>query len=120
MLPMPSVPTFQTRRLILRELVETDARAYQNHFVNYEVIRHLAASVPWPYPEDGVLKYIRNDILPHQGKDKWVWAITLSENPQELIGVIEFLRHPSPCTGAPQMGVVFQAVFLPPWLLVLS
>jgi ribosomal-protein-alanine N-acetyltransferase len=62
---MALVPTFHTQRLTLRELIESDAPAYQRYFVNYEVIRHLAASVPWPYSPDGVISYVRSDILPH-------------------------------------------------------
>lgn len=93
---MSGVPTFYTKRLIVRELVESDAPSYNKYFVNYEVIRHLGGHIPWPYPNDGVINYIRSDILPHQGKDKWVWAIALKETPDELIGVVEFLRKPSP------------------------
>ena len=78
---MPGVPTFNTNRLVIRELVESDAAAYAKYFVNYEIIRHLGGQVPWPYPDDGVINYIRNDILLFQGKEKWVWAIALKESP---------------------------------------
>lgn len=104
---MPDVPTFYTKRLVIRELAESDAPAYNRHFVNYEIIRHLGGHVPWPYPEDGVINYIRNDILPHQGKDKWVWAIALKESPNELIGVIEFLKNPSPTNRGFWLGEPF-------------
>lgn len=104
---MALVPTFHTQRLTLRELIESDAPAYQRYFVNYEVIRHLAASVPWPYPPDGVLSYIRSDILPHQGKDRWVWAITLRDHPEELIGAIELLREATPTNRGFWLGETF-------------
>jgi ribosomal-protein-alanine N-acetyltransferase len=93
---MPNVPTFKTNRLIVRELLESDLSAYKKHFINYEVIRHLGGHVPWPYPEHGVIDYAKSDIFPYQGIDKWVWAINLIESPNDLIGVIEFLRKPSP------------------------
>ena len=104
---MPNVPTFSTARLILRELLESDAPAYTKHFVNYAVIRNLASSVPWPYPEDGVMNYLRSEIIPYQGKEKWVWAITLKENPQELIGAIELLRQATPANRGFWLGENF-------------
>ncbi len=104
---MPAVPTFETKRLILRELIGTDAPAYQRYFVNYEVIRHLAASVPWPYPDDGVADYIRSDILPEQGRERWVWAITRKEDPSELIGAIELMKKATPTNRGFWLGRPF-------------
>ncbi len=104
---MKSVPTFETNRLILRELVESDAPSYQEQFVDYEVIRHLTASVPWPYPQDGVLNYLRSDVIPNQGKDRWVWAITLKENPAEVIGSVELLREATPTNRGFWLGKSF-------------
>lgn len=86
-------PSFTTDRLILRELTLSDVPTYQKNFNNYEVIQHLSASVPWPYPEDGVDFYLKNIILPNQGKTRWDWGIFLKENPSEVIGTIA-LYHP--------------------------
>jgi ribosomal-protein-alanine N-acetyltransferase len=91
-----SVPTLETERLILRELVESDAPAYQKHFANWEVVKTLANVLPWPYPEGGALDYIRNFVVPYQGKAKWVWAITLKENPTELVGALDLWRNANP------------------------
>jgi [ribosomal protein S5]-alanine N-acetyltransferase len=91
-----SVPTFETSRLILRELVESDIPAYEKHFVDYEVIRHLASIVPWPYPDGGVREYLSTEVFPKQGSDKWVWAITLKEDPSELIGCVDLWREGRP------------------------
>ena len=104
---MANLPTFNTRRLVLRELVASDIPAYEKHFINYEVIRYLTASVPWPYPADGVRKYVHMDILPHQGSDRWVWTICLQEEPAELIGVIELLRQASPANRGFWLGQQF-------------
>lgn len=104
---MPKIPTFQTKRLILRELQESDAPAYSKYFIDYQVIRHLAAYVPWPYPPDGVIQYLKSDVLPYQGKDKWVWAIALLEEPEELIGAIELIRNATPANRGFWLGKQF-------------
>jgi RimJ/RimL family protein N-acetyltransferase len=96
-LPSLAVPTLETERLVLRQLVESDAPSYQKHFVNWEVVKTLAKGLPWPYPEGGALDYIKNFVTPYQGKDKWVWAITLKEDPSELVGAIDLLRNANPC-----------------------
>lgn len=84
--------TFETDRLILRGLSLEDAPSYQKHFADYEVIQHLSTRVPWPYPEDGAYKFIKDFILPNQGKGRWAWGIFLKANPQELIGCIELFE----------------------------
>ena len=87
------VPQFYTQRLILKAISIQDSEAYTRHFVDYEVIRHLSAAVPWPYPEAGVLEYLEKDVLPNQGNGRWDWGIFLKSNPDELIGSIG-LWHP--------------------------
>jgi [ribosomal protein S5]-alanine N-acetyltransferase len=93
---MSKLPTFHTSRLILRELIESDVAAYEKYFLDYNVVRTITASVPWPYPKGGILEYVRTQILPNQGKDKWAWAITLKEFPEELIGVVDLWRNGCP------------------------
>lgn len=83
------IPTFTTNRLILKEITHNDYGSYTEHFVDYEVMRHLAAVIPWPYPEHGVRDYIEQDINPYLGKNKWLWGIFLKGFPSELIGAIE-------------------------------
>ena len=87
------IPTLETKRLILRGLELSDAAAYQKNFADYEIIRHLSAAVPWPYPEDGAEFFIKNLVLPNQGKTRWNWGIFLKAEPSELIGSVE-LFHP--------------------------
>jgi ribosomal-protein-alanine N-acetyltransferase len=94
---MTKLPVFTTERLILREVTEADAPAYEKNFVDYEVISQLAAAVPWPYPEGGFLDFVRNQIVPRQGTDRWVWGILLKERPSEIIGAVDLWR-----TGTPE------------------
>lgn len=89
-------PTFQTKRLVLREVIEADAPSYEAHFIDYDVISQLTRAVPWPYPEGGILEHIKNEIRSKQGKDKWTWGICLKNRPDELIGTIELLREGKP------------------------
>jgi [ribosomal protein S5]-alanine N-acetyltransferase len=88
--------TFTTERLLLRPVSEADIPAYTRYSVDYEVIRHLSAAVPWPYPDDGVADYICNRLLPQQGNDRWAWAITWQRNPLELIGLVDLWRPGTP------------------------
>ncbi len=92
----PSVPKFETKRLILREITLEDAPSYQKNFNDHAVISQLAAKVPWPYPENGAEEFIRTFILPQQGKGRWFWGIFLSENPKEIIGGIDLWRAGTP------------------------
>jgi [ribosomal protein S5]-alanine N-acetyltransferase len=115
---MAKLPVFTTERLILRGVTESDASAYEKHFVDYEVINQLASVVPWPYPAGGVPDYICHQIVPRQGDDRWVWGILLKEQPGEIIGVVDLWR-----TGTPEnrgfwlgrkywgKGIMTEAVF---------
>lgn len=90
------IPSFETKRLMLREVKLEDELSYKKNFVDYEVIRHLSSAVPWPYPEDGIRDFILNFILPNQGKDRWMWGVFEIENPSELIGVVDLWRQGRP------------------------
>lgn len=85
------MPTLATARLILRGVTEADASAIQKNFDDYEIIRHLATIVPWPYPPDGARNFLAM-ILPAQGKDRWVWGLFLQHAPEELIGIVDLRR----------------------------
>ena len=89
-------PKLITERIILKAVTENDVISYEKYFVDYEIIRHLSSGVPWPYPKNGVKAYIKENIIPKQGKDKWVWGIFLKENSEELIGVVDLWRLGKP------------------------
>jgi [ribosomal protein S5]-alanine N-acetyltransferase len=92
----PTLPRFETKRLVLREVTLEDIPAYKKHFVDYEVIRYLSAHVPWPYPEDGIETFLKEKVFPVQGQGKWLWGLYLKTHPQELIGVVELWRPGRP------------------------
>ncbi len=93
---MASPPAFETDRLVLRGPTEADASSYERHFVDYAVVRQLARTVPWPYPPGGVLAFLRAEILPRQGQDRWLWVIALKSRPAEVIGAIDLWREGRP------------------------
>lgn len=93
---MTTIPTFETTRLLLVPVSLDDVASYQKHFVDYEVIRHLAAQVPWPYPENGVAEYFKNVLLPPQGVDRWAWGVRLTTAPNEVIGCVDLWRKGEP------------------------
>jgi len=93
---MISPPKFTTDRLFMKAVTEADIPAYEKHFVDYEVIRYLASTVPWPYPKNGVHDFVVEHIIPNQGKNSWVWGIFLQNNPNELIGVVDLWRPGKP------------------------
>lgn len=84
-------PSFETKRLLLKPISIDDAPSYQKYFADYDVIKTLGAFVPWPYPEDGAINFIRR-ILLNQNISKWTWGIFLKENPSELIGCVDLFR----------------------------
>jgi hypothetical protein len=57
-------PVLVTPHLILRPLELADAAQAQPLFCQWEVLRLLAAVVPWPYPADGA--YTFTATLPFQ------------------------------------------------------
>lgn len=93
---MSTIPTFRTRRLLLRAVQLSDAEAYSRHFVDYDVINTLSAEVPWPYPSNGVEWFLSSVVLPAQGNNRWVWGIFLLSQPDELIGCVDLWRVPKP------------------------
>ncbi len=83
------VPVVETARLTLRPIGLADAGAVQELFPHWEIVRFLSTKVPWPYPPDGALQFIRDVALPAMERgEQWVWAIRLKGGPGHPIGVI--------------------------------
>ena len=76
----PDIPVLETERLILRPLELADAPAVQKTFPQWEIVKHLSsASIPWPYPPDGAMTFIRDIALPAMrewiaaaGREPWI------------------------------------------------
>ncbi|MGV8865252.1 MAG: GNAT family N-acetyltransferase [Pseudomonas sp.] len=103
---MESSPTFKTRRLILTPLQLADAADIQLLFPHWEVVCFLDSRVPWPYPDDGALTYVRDLALPAitAGRE-WHWIIRIADDPAISIGSICLYDQPGNNRGfwlAPQ------------------
>lgn len=85
------IAVLETARLRLRGVRREDAPAIQRYFNDYEIIRYLNTRVPWPYPEDGAEIFLRS-VLAVQGQDRWVWAVTLRDGPDEAVGIVDLRR----------------------------
>lgn len=88
------LPTFHTSRLLLTPLQLTDAPAIQRIFPQWEIVRYLANRVPWPYPADGALHYVRDVALPGMARgSEWHWALRPLQRPEQLIGLISLYEE---------------------------
>ncbi len=84
-------PTLETERLQLRPLTLDDAPAIQKQFERIEVARYLSTTVPWPYPSNGAISYLKDVVLPSvaRGRER-SWGIILEG---KLIGAISIRNH---------------------------
>ncbi|CAN5270161.1 GNAT family N-acetyltransferase [soil metagenome] len=84
-----AIRVLETRRLTLLPLTLEDAPAIQRLFPSWEMVRLMSAHIPWPYPDDGALTFVRDLVLPAMARgEAWHWSIRLGETPEALIGVI--------------------------------
>ena len=89
MVPPTTIPEGRTERLILRPLSLEDAPQIQRLFPKWQVVKYLAAKVPWPYPPDGAEQFIRNAALPEMERaEAWHWTLRLRADPGRLMGLI--------------------------------
>ncbi len=83
----------RTERLILRPHELADAEQIQALFPQWETVRFLMNRVPWPYPPDGAMMYIRDIALPQMEREEaWHWTIRLAAEPERIIGSISLIR----------------------------
>lgn len=79
----------RTARLILRPLTLEDAEQIQEIFPHWDVVQYLRNIVPWPYPPDGALCYIREIALPAMERgEEFHWTLRLRTGPECVIGMI--------------------------------
>ncbi len=89
-------PTLETPRLILRPLEIADADQIQILFPQWDIVRLMASVIPWPYPPDGALAYIRDVALPAIARgEEWNWTLRLKTDPDQLIGCISLKNVPN-------------------------
>lgn len=90
-----TLPTLSTPRLLLQPLQLADAEQIQPLFANWDVVRYLNSAVPWPYPADGALSYLRNAALPAMASgSEWHWTLRPANDAERLIGVISLMDTP--------------------------
>jgi RimJ/RimL family protein N-acetyltransferase len=83
------VTSLETARLILKPLELADAEQIQILFPHWEIVRHMSSVIPWPYPPDGALSYIRDVALPGVARgEEWHWTLRLKTDPHQVIGSI--------------------------------
>jgi RimJ/RimL family protein N-acetyltransferase len=87
-IPLPPTPVLTTERLILRPLEAGDVDAVQRIFPQWELVKHLHAGVPWPYPDDGAAVNMAQCLEDRAMGRKFYWAITLKGS-DELRGRID-------------------------------
>ena len=86
-------PTLETPRLLLRPLELADAAQIQVLFPHWEIVRYLRNVVPWPYPADGALQYVRDMALPAIARgEAWHWTLRLKTEPEQMIGFIRLIK----------------------------
>ena len=108
MMPASQIPGGQTARLILRPICISDAAQIQELFPHWEIVRYLRRVIPWPYPADGALQFIRDFALPAIARgDEWIWTLRLKSEPERVIGVINLRRGPHDNRGF-WLGLAFQ------------
>jgi len=79
----------ETPRLLLKPLTLADAEPIQAVFPHWEIVRYLTSVVPWPYPPDGALSFLRDAALPAMERGEvWHWTLRLKENPAQVVGSV--------------------------------
>jgi RimJ/RimL family protein N-acetyltransferase len=87
------IPEGTTKRLILSPLQLSDAEQIQEIFPHWEIVRYLLNRVPWPYPPDGALTFLRDIALPLSAQGgSWDWTIRLRSEPSRIIGSISLVK----------------------------
>jgi RimJ/RimL family protein N-acetyltransferase len=85
-----------------------DAEQIQVLFPQWEIVRYLAAQVPWPYPADGALHFIRDLALPAiERGEAWHWTLRSKSSPAQIIGSIDLRKKENDNRGL-WLGLAWQ------------
>ena len=83
----------RTARLLLKPMALEDAEQIQALFPRWEIVKYLNAKVPWPYPPDGAVQYIRDAALPGMERgEEWHWTLRLLDRPETIIGCLGLMK----------------------------
>jgi ribosomal-protein-alanine N-acetyltransferase len=83
------IPELETERMWLRPVRLEDAEQTQKLFPQWEIVKHLGAVVPWPYPPDGALRFYRDVAIPQMERgEAWHWTVRLKTGADRIIGAI--------------------------------
>ena len=83
----------RTERLVLRPVELADAAQLQAVFPHWEIVRFLMNVVPWPYPADGALVYVRDIALPQMERgEAWHFTLRPVAEPARLIGAVSLKK----------------------------
>jgi [ribosomal protein S5]-alanine N-acetyltransferase len=89
---MEFAPRLETPRLVLSQLALTDAPEIQAVFPQWSIVAYMAATVPWPYPDDGALTHVRDNAIPAmEAGFEWHWCIRPKSEPRRLIGMVSLM-----------------------------
>lgn len=95
-----SFPALETPRLLLKPVELADAPQIQALFPRWEIVRYLRNVVPWPYPPDGALHYLREMALPAIARgEAWHWTLRLKTDAGQMIGFISLMKSQSENRG---------------------
>jgi len=86
---LPATPVLTSERLTLRPVRLEDGPVLQRRFPRWEVVQHLDGQVPWPYPADGGQTHANLVVERAKKRQSFTWAITLTGEGDELIGLID-------------------------------
>jgi [ribosomal protein S5]-alanine N-acetyltransferase len=86
------MPVLETARMILRPRRVEDAAQTQALFGQWEIVKELAAVVPWPFPEAGAMTFYRDVAVPAMERgEAWHWTLRLKDEAERIIGAISLM-----------------------------
>jgi ribosomal-protein-alanine N-acetyltransferase len=88
-LRMPPTPVLETARLVLRPIGPRDIDAMRRRFGQWEVVKHLSDSVPWPLPDNNFELAMTDTLAKMAARERCSWAITLGGGDDELIDRVD-------------------------------
>lgn len=117
---MDCLSTLITDRLVLTPLQLEDSPIIQELFPCWEVVRYLDRRVPWPYPEDGALIYVRDIALPAMAAGReWHWMIRMRDDASCTLGSISLYDQPGNNRGFWLVGKGLHARGMPDYQCLL-